>query len=85
MKAKRLEIETCKGLVALSDVVYHFISEDILEIHFSYSIFDNDLEKEQAIIKTQLWTEREFTKGETEKGYHLCFNYPYNLVKALLK
>jgi hypothetical protein len=38
MKAKRLEIETCKGLVALSDVVYHFISEDILEIHFSYSI-----------------------------------------------
>lgn len=84
MKAKSLDLETCEGVFTLANVVYHFISNDLVEIHFSSSIFDRDLEKVNAIIKTQLMTNRTFIKSETESGYDLVFDYPFTLICGMI-
>ena len=84
MKARNIDLETCEGIYSLQNVVYHFISNDMIEIHFSCSILDRDMEKLHAIIKTQLKTERSFTKTKTENGYHFVFDYPFTLICALI-
>lgn len=83
MKAKNLDLQTCEGRFSLHNVNYHFMQNDLLEIHVSFSIFDRDQETQNAIIKTQLMTGREFSKTETENGFYFVFTYPYSLICGL--
>ena len=84
MKAKSLDLATCKGRITLHDVVYHFIDDKMVKISFDSQILDDDLKKIHLIIETELRTERDYNLADSGSGYHLTFVYPFTLIRGMV-